>query len=143
MTQHYRLSFLRRSARLALVSSAVLGVALAAGRAIPARAVEPAVPVMEIADGDHDTCGYGVVRKLNPKGDNFLAVRAGPGTHFKMIDKLHSGDPVWLFDFNGDWIGIVYGAARISCSPVAKTKAYRGPGLTGWAHKKYIRLIAG
>ena len=98
---------------------------------------------MERADGDLDTCALGRVKGLNPRGDNFLAVRAGPGTRHKMIDKLHTGDEVWMFDRKGDWIGIAYGASDISCSPIKADRRYRGPGKTGWVHKAFIEVIAG
>ena len=100
-------------------------------------------PVMIIADGDLDTCGVGKVTGLNPKGDNFLAVRAGPGAKFKLLDKIHTDDLVWMFQDKGDWIGIVYGSDDISCSPVKADKPYDGPGKQGWVFKKYITLIAG
>jgi hypothetical protein len=36
-------------------------------------------------------CANGVVHNLDPKGDGFLAVKAGPGLHYERIDKLFNG----------------------------------------------------
>ena len=80
---------------------------------------------------------------LNPKGDNFLAVRAGPGTTYPMTDKLRPGTRVWMFDEQGDWIGVAYGSDEIECSPIKQDKAYNGPGKSGWVYRKYVRLVAG
>lgn len=106
-------------------------------------AEEPEVPVMMLAEGDLDTCGVGKVVGLNPKGDNFLAVRSGPGAKFRQLDKIHTNDLVWMFQYTGDWIGVVYGSDDISCSPIKADKPYVGPGKKGWVFKKFITLIAG
>ncbi|MDA7946167.1 MAG: SH3 domain-containing protein [Hyphomicrobiaceae bacterium] len=109
----------------------------------PVSAADPVVPVMEIADGDFDTCAFGKVSGLNPRGDNFLAVRAGPGTSYRMLDKIRTDDKVWLLSNKGDWIGIVYGVDEVNCSPVKADRPYEGPGKTGWVHRKFITLLAG
>lgn len=129
----------RRNAISALIAAGI-GCALFVGTGI---AEQPDVPVMVRADGDMDTCALGQVSGLNPKGDNFLAVRAGPGSNNKMIDKLFTGDRVWMFDHKADWIGVAYGSDEIECSPIKNDKVYDGPGKSGWVHKKYVQLIAG
>ncbi len=128
-----------RSTRVTLIAT-LAAAGLAGG---PVFAADPVVPVMEIADGDLDTCAFGNVSGLNPGGDNFLAVRAGPGTNYRMLDKIHTGEKVWLFSHKGDWIGIVYGVEEVECSPVKADRPYKGPGKTGWVHKKFITLVAG
>ncbi len=130
----------RRRNAISALTAAVIGLAMPGGAG---RAQQPDIPVMVRADGDWDTCALGQVSGLNPKGDNFLAVRSGPGSSYKMIDKLHTGDRVWMFDRKGDWIGVAYGAAEIECSPIKKDKAYDGPGRPGWVHKKFVTLLAG
>ena len=107
------------------------------------RAGDLEVPVMVRADGDLDTCAFGEVTGLNPKGDNFLAVRSGPGSNYAMIDKLHAKDKVWMFGLQGSWIGIVYGINELNCSPVARDHVYQGPGKKGWVHKKFLVILAG
>ncbi len=101
------------------------------------------VPVIVTTNEDLDTCAVGEVYGLNPDGDNFLAVRAGPGTDHAMIDKIHTGDRVWMFSERGKWISIVYGSDEINCSPVEKDRVYDGPGRKGWVYGKYVRVIAG
>jgi hypothetical protein len=41
-------------------------------------------------------CANGVVHNLDPKGDGFLAVKAGPGLHYARIDKLYNGKQVFM-----------------------------------------------
>ena len=101
-----------------------------------ALAQDKAIPVMIRADGDLDTCSMGKVATATE-------VRAGPGKAHRATGKLAAGASVWMFDERGDWIGIAYGVAEIECSPIKKTKAYDGPGKSGWVPKKSLRLLAG
>jgi hypothetical protein len=57
-------------------------------------------------------CANGVVHNLDPKGDGFLAVKAGPGLHYERIDKLFNGKQVIMCDQKGVWHGIVYTKTR-------------------------------
>ncbi|MGD9866458.1 MAG: SH3 domain-containing protein [Hyphomicrobiales bacterium] len=118
------------------------GALLAATTGIPALAAS-SVPVTVRSQGDLDTCIVGQVAGLNPAGDNFLAVRAGPGSDYAMLDKLRGGQEVWIFEERGGWYGVAYGAAQINCSPVARDRAYDGPGRSGWVSKRYVREVAG
>lgn len=106
-----------------------------------------AVPVMVGGAPELDACGgLGVVQGLDRDGDGFLAVRAGPGTGYAEIDRLHNGDQVLFCDQNGNWIGVVYGRPGIDCavgSPMPKRQAYQGPCKSGWAYRKWLALIAG
>ncbi|MDA4844124.1 SH3 domain-containing protein [Hoeflea poritis] len=115
--------------------------ALAAGFAVAGDELD--VPVMMWSDGDLDTCSLGAVTGLDPNGDNFLAVRAGPGTGHRMLDKIHTDDEVWIFDENNGWFGVAYGSPNISCSPIRGNRPYDGPGSTGWVFGKYVKIIAG
>jgi len=106
------------------------------------------VAVMMGGEADFDACGItGKVVGLNPNGDNFLAVRRGPAGTYQMIDKLHTGNNVYMCDQQGDWIGIVYDiSGNEDCgvsSPVAAKQAYSGNCKSGWVHRNYIRAIAG
>lgn len=112
----------------------------------------PAVPVMVGHDGpEFDACGaVGRVRGLNPKGDNFLSVRAGPDTSYPERDRLEQGQLVWLCDATGKsgWHGIVYskGPGDPACevsSPVASKRLYSGPCQHGWVSARYVEAIAG
>ncbi len=104
------------------------------------------VPVMIGGDADMDACGaVGMVRGISRYGDGFLAVRSGPGSKYKIIDKFYrNGEEVIMCDSKGKWIGIVYGE---NCGEVydniAKQKPYEGTCRSGWVFEKYIRFIAG
>lgn len=105
-------------------------------------------PVMVGGEADIDACGgFGVVAGLDLQGDNFLAVRSGPGTKNKMIDKIFTDREVILCDRKGNWLGIIYfDNPDIDCgvsSPIAKRGPYRGSCKSGWVYKKYVSLIAG
>lgn len=63
---------------------------------------------------------------LDPKGEGFLAVRTGPGSNYRMIDRLYNGDRVYVFQAKGSWFGITY-----------------RKGQKGWSHKKWLHQIAG
>ena len=54
--------------------------------------IRPRVPVIiEHSPEGYAPCAYGIVHNLDPKGDGFLAVKAGPGLHYERIDKLYNG----------------------------------------------------
>jgi hypothetical protein len=114
-----------------------------AGLAAQAQTVH-VIEVMIGGEKDLDACqGFGEVRGLDPQGDNFLAVRTGPGSKFTKIDELHERNQVWLCDERGRWIGIVYGKNCGVSSPIAIRRRYHGPCKSGWVFDKYVKLIAG
>ena len=109
-------------------------------------------PVKIGGDATFDACGgNSIVVGLNPKGDNFLAVKAGPSLKAKRIDKLGPSTEVYLCEQTADgaWSGIVYDAsgkwtARCGVmSTVATRRSYTGPCQSGWVSSKYLELIAG
>ncbi|MGQ0563831.1 MAG: SH3 domain-containing protein, partial [Gemmobacter sp.] len=73
--------------------------------------------------------GGSVVTGLDPNGDNFLAVRSGPGTEYRKIDELHTGDQVRTCDLRGNWVGVYYGAG--------------GNRKSGWVFRRYLADGAG
>lgn len=136
----------------------LLGVAACSALIRPdtAGAVEPveARPVMVGDDnGYEDACStLGRVAGLNPRGDNFLAVRAIPSTAGAMIAKLKPGHIVWMCDQTNDgaWHGVVFqpddggeGYADCGVSSPAPYGRYRGPCRSGWVSSRYIELLAG
>lgn len=66
------------------------------------------------------------VCKLNPKGDNFLALRAGPGSKHKMLAKLTTGTKVMDWDRLGKWYKVSVGGPN---------------GREGWVYADYLCLI--
>lgn len=68
-----------------------------------------------------DACSrIGRVRGLDPNGDNFLAVRTGPGTGFQEIDRIFTGDKVAICSSKGKWYRVKYG------------------GGSGWVYGRYV-----
>ncbi len=127
-----------------LIGRIGVGLGMAAIAALPLQAQSLAVPVMEHATEDWDTCGQGQVHGLKSDGDGFLAVRTGPGSQFDKIDEVHNTDKVFLFDQHGDWFGVLYGVEDIDCSPITGSKPAVRPGAkSGWVHRNWVRVIAG
>lgn len=87
------------------------------------------VPVPSIPDGQAAGCGGSRVTGLDPNGDNFLAVRSGPGTNYSKIDELHTGDRVRTCELRGEWVGVYYGQG--------------GNRKSGWVHRTYLADEAG
>lgn len=127
---------------LTVFGRAVLVCCLALGSPIVV-AQELDVPVMELADGTLDTCANGKIVGLKSDGDGFLAVRSGPAGSFSKIDELYNGDDVWLFERNGEWIGVIYDAIEITCSPIDSDRPVPHEGKQGWVHESWVELIAG
>lgn len=101
------------------------------------------VPIIERAVDDLDTCLLAQVAGLKADGDGFLAVRSGPSGKFSKIDELHNGDRVWVFETRGKWLGVVYGVASLSCSPISQDRLLSHKGKHGWIHKNWIGALAG
>jgi hypothetical protein len=127
---------------------------LAAASAAPPREVPglPEVPVVVGEQQDLDACGgWAVVHGLNPEGDGFLAVRAGPGVSFAMRDRLRERDGLYVCGGSDDgvWLSVVYpreGQDAADCgvsSALPAPRTYRGPCGWGWVRADWIRILAG
>ena len=95
-------------------------------------------------DGQVAECSSSVVSGLSAQGDGFLAVRSGPGSSYKMIDKVHNGDVVIIYDNKGPWLGVMYGNRTGNCGFIGKGKRpipYKGK--KGWIHGKWTSDLAG
>jgi hypothetical protein len=106
---------------------------------------QAAVPVTVGRYGaDLDACGsQGQVTGLNPGGDNFLAVRVGPGVQYEKFDELHKGDIVSICETQGGWLGIVYGKQDCGVGTPLPKGPYAGPCRAGWVAEQYVVVIAG
>lgn len=117
------------------------------GLAATALAQQPDVPVLAGGEAAFDACGsQGVVRGLDPKGDGFLAVRAGPSAKHAMLDKVYNGMIVNLCDQRGSWLGVVYAHEAMDCgvgTPWPRRQAYSGPCRSGWVFHEYVAGYAG
>ena len=132
--------------RVSFVVAAVVAAGCASGQEIDPNGipVELAWPIFETAYEDLDTCALAEVSGLNPNGDGFLSVRRGPGTHFDRIDKLKNGDQVRVFDDVDGWLGVIYAAAAVDCSPITERKVLKREGaLHGWDYGKWVSPLAG
>lgn len=78
-------------------------------------------------DGQAAWCASSTVTGLDPNGDGFLAVRAGPGAQHRKIDEIHNGDIVLTCDSRGPWVAIVYGPSKRK----------------GWVHGRWLTPLAG
>lgn len=105
------------------------------------------VPLVLEGDELLDACsGVGEIGGLHSDGDGFVAVRAGPGKHYKMVDQLINGDRVYICRSRENWLGVVYSKAGRNCqisSPVSKTQKYTGPCAWGWIYRKWVLPRAG
>ncbi|EYD71533.1 hypothetical protein Rumeso_04934 [Rubellimicrobium mesophilum DSM 19309] len=104
----------------------VAALLVGAGMA-PAQELDVPVMVLE-GDGQAAVCATSTVSGLDPNGDNFLAVRSGPGTQYPKIDELHAGDVVQTCDGQGNWVGVYYPDLN---------------GRSGWVHGSYLTPLAG
>lgn len=117
-----------------------------------AAAAKRDVPVIVGVEEELDACGsWAEVSGLNPKGDGFLAVRGGPGSDYRMRDRLREGDTFFVCDVSrdGEWMAIVYprnGQAADVCGvsrAVPEAREYRGPCASGWVNAGWVRVLAG
>jgi hypothetical protein len=103
------------------------------------------VPLV-IVGGDKRHCGSGTIKGLDPEGDGFLAVKAGPGLNFRRIDKLYNGQEVYICQEIEEWLGIVYPGDNVRCCDSTDkdgTFIYKGPCASGWVHRNWVLLTAG
>ena len=110
------------------------------------------VPVEMGGHAELDVCGtWAEVSGLNPEGDGFLAVRAGPGKQYAIRGRLREGDTFYVCDNSrdGKWFGIVYprkGQVASDCGvsgQLAQIVVYGGPCGHGWVHVDWVRILAG
>jgi hypothetical protein len=109
---------------------ALAGLAGAQGLEVPIRVPQ--------GDGQAADCATSHVDGLNPNGDNFLAVRSGPGSDYRKLDEIHTGDVVAVCDARGPWRGVFYTGSNIGNGhrDLHKRRA-------GWVHSRYLRDLAG
>jgi hypothetical protein len=130
-----------------LLAASLLLIAATAAAAQPSERV----PRIGLAGDDLDAClSVGQVTGLNPRGDNFLSVRARPAAGAREKDRLGPGRWIWICDEAGDWIGIVYspdpadepGDCNVG-GPVESVRPYDGDCRWGWVHSHFVTVIAG
>ena len=132
----------RSMCRLGIVAALLFACLPATSGAQGAR-----VPVIAGQIRGYDACGsVGVVRGLDPRGDGFLAVRAGPGSNYDMLDKVYTDQLLSVCDDRGKWLGVVYSHESEDCgvsTPWPRPAAYTGPCRSGWVYRTYVKDFAG
>jgi Bacterial SH3 domain len=103
-----------------MFGKALATVLLLAGTMAEAQDLD--VPFGIVEDDQAAGCLAAFVAGLDPNGDGFLAVRAGPGTNHRKIDELYNGDRVRTCARSGAWFGVYYG----------------NPRRVGWVHGKWL-----
>ncbi|MFC3219377.1 integron [Tianweitania populi] len=142
----FEAGFIRSRGACAALALLFLCASLAAAKA---ESATPSVPVTASSDGIMDACNsVGRVTGLDPKGDNFLSVRSGPGGKYTEIARLASGADIFICDERSPWLGVIYPAddATVDCGTDAysgEAKPYTGPCRSGWIHQKFVQVIAG
>ena len=139
---------------LSLAVLIAVGVlALLRGREEPAPAADGdrRQVMIGLAGRNRPACtGSGRVARLNPRGDNFLSVRARPGRTMREVERLNSRQPVIVCDQARDdvrnerWLGIVYRSdPNQDCgvsAPVPQARPYGGPCRSGWVAASLINV---
>ena len=93
--------------------------------------------------------GIGRPRGLDPRGDNFIAVKAGPDLSARRTDTLGPGARFFVCGQSPDgrWTSIVYapgGVLSPRCgvsAQVASPRRYAGPCYSGWLYTRYVALV--
>jgi hypothetical protein len=127
-----------------------IAFALLAAATASAAVAQRSRSVLIGADPQLDACPTtGEVQGLNPRGDNYLSVRASPRSGAREVGRLRRGQMVWICESGGydGWYGIVYGRwpaqdCRLG-SPVPRQRPYSGSCGSGWVSARYIRVVAG
>jgi hypothetical protein len=123
----------------------VLAAAFAVTTSAAVAQGRPDVPII-IEETDTGACSNGVVVGLDPHGDGFLAVKAGPSIHYRRIDRLFNGQELNICGSTGPWLAIVYSKRGQECNvngPWQRTLPYTGPCLSGWVHRRWVEATAG
>lgn len=121
------------------------GLIAVAMLALPGRGVadDLDVPIHEYGGDDLPSCATSVVSGLKADGDGFLAVRSGPGSHYREIGRLRNGDKVFTFDKSGKWFGVVFGGSKPGCTSPVKKRPLPYRGRKGWVHGNWLADLAG
>ena len=103
-------------------------------------------------EAEHDPCTLSQLRAPDG-GDRRIAVRAGPGEQYSVIDSVPSGRQVAGCDHAEGWVGIIYPERPgedgffADCeglsTPVDRRQRYEGPCRSGWVVASEHEVLAG
>lgn len=75
-----------------------------------------------------------------------IPVRAGAGSSFRRVDKLQSGQEVYICDERRDWFKVFYSGPGGPCRSTSENglDVLKAKGCTsGWVEKRWIDVISG
>jgi uncharacterized protein YraI len=105
------------------------------------------VPVVVGQGPDTDACGsVAQVSGLDPKGANLLSVRSGPGVRHRRVDRVPTGQMIWVCGRQDRWLAVVYSSTGGGCgvsTPVDPPQVYTGACRQGWVFEAYVTLVGG
>lgn len=95
------------------------------------------VPIHEYAtSGQHPSCSRGVITGNGPDGDGIFPVHAGPSEAHRLVQRLKTGRQVLVFDYSGDWAGIVWDRRDRLCG-TTQTRYITDPH-QGWVRTAWL-----
>ncbi|WP_422375171.1 caspase family protein [Roseibium sp.] len=74
--------------------------------------------------GSYRPSNQGYVTGLNPRGDNYLSLRTGPGSRYQEIARMGTNTPLTILGRQGSWLSV-----RLQ------------DGRSGWAYSKYVASV--
>lgn len=96
------------------------------------------------------------VSGLKSAPGSFLSVRAGPGVAYREIDRLKAGRKLVPLSPDFEWMGVVYGEARLTsaeeiaaacgldeaaAASAPDSAPYAGPCKSGWVNRKWVKML--
>ncbi len=139
----------------ALFSKCIMGavvITLVAPHMGLAQSVQSRLVMVGGGSAEFDACGaIGEPKGLNPKGDNFLALKAAPNVASKRKAKLGPGKAFIVCEYTKDekWVGVVVPMGKQTIDDcglggaIERRRAYKGPCMQGWVAAQYVKYIAG
>ena len=111
---------------------------------------EAKTPVYYGGDENIDACSsFAQVNNLGKGPDAFLAVKDEPNLKAKRVDKIFSGQKLWICEAtkDGKWYGVVYPTTENQdcgvTTVIKNRKPYATPCKSGWVSQKYVTIVAG
>lgn len=95
------------------------------------------VPIHEYArSGQHPSCSRGVITGTGPKGDGVFPIHSGPSDDHRLVQRLQTGRQVLVFDYSGEWAGIVWDRRDRLCGTT--TTRYVTDPHQGWIRTAWL-----
>ena len=120
----------------------VLIVALSAAASVP----PPSSSSLDVykRDGGPYLCNYAKVYRLAPR--HRLSVRSRPGKHYRKVDTLAVGAPIYICNSRGPWLKVYFGKGAEPCGGIESDgmdSRKVGACRTGWVDQDWVDVISG